>query len=115
MVPAAIAAALTALVIAGALLRPGESRQVAAAPAAYIQASGDLEAILRVNKDRLRPETVEALERSLTAIDSAITQAERALAADPANDYVTRSVGQLRDARLTLLRRAVAVVTSKGL
>ena len=86
-----------------------------AVPAVYVQATNDLEAILRENKGRLRSETVKALEASLTAIDSAIAQAEGALSADPANDYVTRSMGQLRDARLTVLRRAVAVATGKEL
>ncbi len=101
----AIAASLIGLAVIGGLLarRGGEE-------SAYSQASFDLEAILRENKDRLRPETVRALEASLATIDSAIAQAERALAADPANDYVSRSVSQLRDARLMTLRRAVAVV-----
>jgi len=117
MIPTAIAAALAGLAIAGALLRPREPLRVeaAAVPAVYDRATGELEAILRDNKARLRPETVQALEASLAAIDSAISQAERALAADPANDYVTRSMGQLRDARLTVLRRAVAVATGKEL
>ena len=117
MIPTAIAASLAGLAIVGALLRqrvaPGAA--ITAVPAVYVQATGDLEAILRENKEHLRPETVKALEASLTAIDSAIAQAERALSADPANDYVTRSMGQLRDARLTVLRRAVAVATSKEL
>jgi hypothetical protein len=117
MIPAVIAASLAGLAIAGALLRPREPGPpaTAAVPAVYVQATGELEAILRENKGRLRPETVKALEASLTAIDSAIADAERALAADPANDYVTRSMGQLRDARLTVLRRAVAVATGKEL
>lgn len=117
MIPAAIAASLAGLAIAGALLLPREPLLfvTAAVPAVYVQATGELEAILRDNKARLRPETVEALEASLRAIDSALAQADRALAADPANDYVTRSMGRLRDARLTVLRRAVAVATSKEL
>ena len=117
MIPLAVAASLAGLVTVGALLlRRGTGRVgIAAVPAVYVQATGELEAILRENQTRLRPETVQALEASLTAIDSAIAQAERALAADPANDYVIRSMGQLRDARLTVLRRAVAVATGKEL
>jgi hypothetical protein len=117
MIPAVIAASLAGLAIAGALLRSREPLRVeaAAVPTFYVQATGELEAILRDNKARLRPETVTALEQSLAAIDSALAQAERALAADPANDYVTRSMGRLRDARLTVLRQAVAVATSKEL
>lgn len=112
LIPAAIAASLVGLGIVGSLLWRGvpPGPEAMALPAAYRQASGDLETILRENTSRLRPETVKALEASLAAIDSAIAQAERALAADPANDYVTRSVSQLRDTRLMTLRRAVAVV-----
>jgi anti-sigma factor RsiW len=77
--------------------------------AVYSQATGDLEALLRDNRARLRPETVRALERSLTVIDSALTQAEQALAADPANDYVIRSIDQLRGRRLATLRDAVVL------
>ena len=117
MIPLGLAASLAGLAIAGTLLRQRvpDDAAMTAVPAVYVQATGDLEAILRENKGHLRPETVKALEASLTAIDSAIAQAERALSADPANDYVTRSMGQLRDARLTVLRRAVAVATSKEL
>lgn len=117
MIPAAIAAGLAGLAIAGALLRSREPHRVATAtvPAVYLQATEELEAILRDNRTQLRPETVQALEASLVAIDSALAQADRALAADPANDYVTRSMGRLRDARLTVLRQAVAVATSKEL
>jgi predicted anti-sigma-YlaC factor YlaD len=118
MIPAAIAASLAGLAIAGGLLRPPREPlrvEAGTVPAAYSQATGELEAFLQDNKARLRPETVKALEASLVAIDSALAQAERALAADPANDYVTRSMGRLRDARLTVLRQAVAVATSKEL
>ena len=106
-VPTAIAASLMGLALIGGLLA---RRGGGDSPSAYSQASIDLETILRENEGRLRPETVRALEASLATIDSAIAQAERALAADSANDYVTRSVRQLREARLATLRRAVAVV-----
>lgn len=120
MLRTAIAASLVGLAVVGGLLWrrggdvPGTSGPVvstpASLPAAYRQASGDLEAILRENRSRLRPETVKALDASLATIDSALTQAERALAADPANDYVSRYLRHLHDARLMTLRQAVAVV-----
>jgi hypothetical protein len=115
MMPATIAASLAGLVALGALLSPPEPRSAvtAAVPAVYSRATGELEAILRTSMTGLRPETVKALEASLTAIDSAIAQAERALATDPANDYVSRALDQLRDARLTVLRRAVSAATSE--
>jgi hypothetical protein len=112
LVPTALAASLAALaVLGGLLLRQGDTGGpgVAPVPAAYDQASRDLERILREQQDQLRPETVAALKASVAAIDTAIAKAEQALAADPANDYVTRSIDRLRTARLTLLRHALDV------
>jgi hypothetical protein len=76
----------------------------------YVHATDDLEAVLHDNRSHLRPETVRALESSLAMIDSAIAQAQRALAADPANDYVIRYIDRLRASRLATLRDAVTLV-----
>ena len=95
------AAALAVLVIV-----PSGSDQPSSV---YSQASDDLETVLREHRARLRPETVRALERSLTVIDSALAQAQQALAQDPANEYVTRSIDQLKHRRLATLRDAVAL------
>lgn len=97
------AAALAVLVIG----RPGPD--VGNPSSTYVRATADLEAVLRDNRSRLQPETVRALERSLMMIDTALGQAQRALAADPANDYVMRSIDRLRDERLATLRDAVAL------
>jgi len=117
LIPTTIAAALAGLVTVGAIrsLREPHIDADAAVSAVYAQATGELETILRENLTNLRPETISALEASMTAIDSAIAQTERALATDPGNDYVFRSMGQLRDARLTALRQAVSVATSEEL
>jgi anti-sigma factor RsiW len=119
LIPVAIAAALAGLIAAGALLRPSPRAPMeavlAAAPAAYTQATTDLEAVLREHHSRLLPETVQALAASLAVIDTALAQAEQALRADPANEYIARSMGTLRESRLTVLRRAVSVATSKEL
>jgi len=109
IVPAALAAALAGVALVGGLL----SRQPAPA-SPYIQASSDLEAILRENRGQLRPETLKALEQSMAQIDSAIAQAERALRADPGSEYVTRYVGQLHNTRLMALRQAVAIARQRG-
>ena len=108
LVPAAIAASLVGLAVLGGLLM--RSRERPEPQALYLQASADLEAVLRDNRSRLRPETVKALQESMAQIDSAVAQAERALRADPANDYLTRYLGELRQARMMTLRQAVAVV-----
>lgn len=112
LVPAALAASLIGMmVMGGLLLRRRESPEPAAH---YLQATTDLEALLRDNASRLRPETVKALEESMTQIDTAVAQAERALRADPANDYLTRYLGELYQARMMSLRQAVAVVHLKS-
>jgi len=115
--PIAIAASLILLAVAGGLLSlrgpeewgPPRLPAPTLGPTAYREASLDLEAILQENRSRLGPQTLHVLEASLAMIDSAIAQAERALIADPANDYVTRHVGQLLDARLLTLRQAVTL------
>jgi len=108
LVPAILAASLSGLVVIGTLLRPHPGP---AEPASlYLKASSDLQALLRDNAGRLRPETVKALQESMTQIDSAVAQAESALRADPANDYLTRYLGELHQARMMTLRQAVAVV-----
>lgn len=116
----ALAAALAGLgLIAGLWSRPApgpaaEPVSSLVVPADYRRAAADLEAILRDHRHQLQPETVRAVEESLTTIDSAIAQAMRALAADPANEFVTRYLGQLRDTRLSALRDAVALVRQRG-
>ena len=108
LVPAILAASLSGLVVIGTLLRPHPGP---AEPASlYLKASSDLQALLHDNAGRLRPETVKALQESMTQIDSAVAQAERALRADPANDYLTRYLAELHQARMMTLRQAVAVV-----
>lgn len=112
----AIAASLAGLAIAAGVWRrhtPGPAADPISRPvlsADYRQAAADLEAVLREQRSQLRPEMVQAIEGSLTTIDSAIAQVARALSADPANEYLTRYLAQLRDARLTALRDAVALV-----
>lgn len=108
LVPAALAASLIGLAVVGGLLM--RRRELTEPAALYLQASEELEALLRDNRSRLRPETAKALQESMTQIDAAIAQAERALRADPANDYLTRYLGELHEARMMTLRQAVAVV-----
>lgn len=107
-----IGAALLAAAAVIALLvgRPQPEADRLRPSLAYVHATDDLESLLRDNRSRLKPETVRALESSLAMIDSAIVQAQRALAADPANDYVIRYIDRLRSSRLATLRDAVAQV-----
>ena len=80
-----------------------------AGPTGYREATQDLEAILRENRSRMNPQTLQAVDASLATLDSAIAQARQAQIAEPANDYVNRHVGELLDARLVTLRQSIAV------
>ena len=79
----------------------------------YDEAIADLEQALRAGRADLDPGTVKILEANLDAIDKAIDQSRRALAADPANVYLNNHLADARQRKLALLRRATAMV-NKG-
>jgi hypothetical protein len=80
----------------------------------YEKAVGDLERALEAGRARLDPATIEVLEDSLAAIDQAIEQSQRALAADPANSYLDNHLADARKRKLALLRRASAITDPEG-
>jgi len=88
----AAAAVLAALVI-WRVSAPRENSQYV-----YLHVSTQLERMLRANRAPRRPEII--------VIDNALAQAEQALATDPANEYVIRSINRLKNQRLTALRDA---------
>jgi hypothetical protein len=73
----------------------------------YNSAVADLQRTLEAGRTKLDPETVRVLEENLAAIDRAIEQSRRALAADPANVYLNRHLADARQRKLALLRRAL--------
>ena len=79
----------------------------------YDAAIADLEQALRAGRADLDPGTVKIIEANLDAIDKAIDQSRRALAADPANVYLNNHLADSRQRKLALLRRATAMV-NKG-
>jgi hypothetical protein len=79
------------------------------ADAQYDAAVADLERILRDQSERLDPQTVMVIERSLQAIDEAIQQSRAALDADPANTYLNSHLADARRRKLDLLRRAAGL------
>ena len=79
------------------------------ADAQYDAAVADLERILREQSERLDPQTVMVIERSLQAIDEAIQQSRAALDADPANTYLNSHLADARRRKLDLLRRAAGL------
>jgi tetratricopeptide (TPR) repeat protein len=95
---------------------PGADANLAPAALAdprYDAAIADLEQALRAGHADLDPGTIKIIEANLDAIDKAIDQSRRALAADPANVYLNNHLADSRQRKLALLRRATAMV-NKG-
>ena len=130
-VPQLVAAGLALMVVSGSgvwVLQHGGRRtdlpQVTAADPTlvpvsmsdprYDEAIADLEQALQAGRGDLDPATVKILEANLDAIDQAIEQSRRALAADPANVYLNNHLADARQRKLALLRRATALVGTKG-
>jgi anti-sigma factor RsiW len=80
----------------------------------YDEAIADLEQALKAGRGDLDAATIRILETNLDAIDNAIDQSRRALAADPANVYLNNHLADARQRKLALLRRATAMVGTKG-
>ncbi|HEU4699458.1 MAG TPA: anti-sigma factor [Gemmatimonadales bacterium] len=97
-----------ALSVQPAAAAPGEAREIAA----YDRAVGDLQQVLQAGRGRLDPATVRVLERNLAVIDTAIAEAQHALAADPQNAYLSTHLARTMRQKLDLLRRAATLVQS---
>ena len=78
----------------------------------YAAAVADLERVLDQGRGRLDTTTVRVIERNLATIDSAIAQAQRAVAADSANVYLNSHLAETRQRKLELLRQAATLVSS---
>src|SRR5439155_8950343 len=87
--------------------------RVSLADAQYDAAVSDLEKALEEGRGRLDPQTITVVEHNLQTIDEAIRQAREALAADPANTYLSGHLVEARRRKLDLLRRA-AQLTSES-
>jgi anti-sigma factor RsiW len=103
------AAAPAASAAAQAAVPGGEIVAVGFADAQYDAAVADLERALKSGRGKLDKSTIAALEQSLQTIDQAIDQARQALAADPANTYLSGYLVETRRRKLDLLRRATAL------
>jgi hypothetical protein len=77
--------------------------------AQYDAAVADLEKAVKAGRGRLDKSTIEIVEHNLEIIDHAIAQAREALAADPANGYLSSHLVEARRRKLDLLRRAAAL------
>jgi anti-sigma factor RsiW len=86
---------------------------VAARPSAsqsYAAAVADLEQVLAAGRGKLDSTTVKVIEQNLAAIDRAIAEAQKALAADSANLYLNTHLAETMRRKLDLLRQAAALV-----
>jgi hypothetical protein len=95
---------------------PGEAtpRTVSERPRGTDAAVAELEAILRQGESRLDSATVRIVTENLARIDTAIVQAQRALAADPSNAYVSRHLADTERRKVELLRTAARIVQSQS-
>jgi hypothetical protein len=72
----------------------------------YSEEVEELEMVLRKSRGALSPETVRILQENLTIIDSAIREAQSALAADPNSDMLVDLLRSAYQRKLELLRQA---------
>jgi len=82
---------------------------VSVADPQYDAAVADLEKAVKQGRGRLDGNTIAIVEHNLQIIDQAIEQARQALAADPANSYLSSHLFEARRRKLDLLRRAAAL------
>ena len=87
---------------------------VGLADAQYDAAVIDLERALKDGRGKLDPTTITIVEHNLQTIDEAIRQAREALAADPANSYLSGHLVEARRRKLDLLRRAAALTSESN-
>jgi hypothetical protein len=89
-------------------------RTVSDRPRGTDAAIAELEQIVRQGESRLDTATVRIVTENLARIDSAIVQAQRALAADPSNTYVSRHLADTERRKIELLRTAARIVQSQS-
>ena len=81
------------------------NEKTASAMAVYDEEIARLRSVLKRRED-LDPKTVAAIQRSLGVIDTAITQARAALAADPASAFLNKRLNDAQNKKVELLRTA---------
>ncbi len=80
----------------------------------YDDAVQDLQSVLDQHRSKLDSATVKVLERSLAKIDRAIGEAQKALASDPGNAYLSGHLARTRVRKLDLLRHAAALTAARS-
>ncbi|HET7601994.1 MAG TPA: zf-HC2 domain-containing protein [Gemmatimonadales bacterium] len=85
----------------------------ARAEATYDAAVNDLRKVLDAGRGRLDSTTVRVLERNLAIIDSAVADAQRAVARDPQNAYLNAYLARTMRRKVDLLRQAVSIARAE--
>jgi hypothetical protein len=80
----------------------------------YDQAVAELEQALADGRGRLEPRTVHILEQNLRTIDRAIDEARRAVAADPANEWLRSHLAATMKRKVDLLRTATMLTATQS-
>ena len=105
-------AARTTAVAAAPMVVPTETHASHQVTASTARAVADLEMILA--SEKLDSGTVRILTVNLARIDSAIADAERALAADPSNVYVSRHLASTARRKVELLHLVAGLTQSRS-
>ncbi len=85
---------------------------VAVARQGYDAAVAQLQEIIEERRAELDSVTVRVIEENLAAIDRAIDEARDALAADPANGYLSQHLAATMRRKVDLLRRAATTANA---
>jgi hypothetical protein len=82
------------------------ARAVANLAADYDREIGRLQLLLNQRRNQLDPATVAVIEKNLLVIDTAIVECKKAIARDPASEFLIESLNQSLRVKVELMRTA---------
>jgi hypothetical protein len=82
------------------------ARAVATLAADYDREVARLQLLLNQRRNQLDPTTVAVIEKNLLVIDVAIAECKKAIARDPASEFLIESLNQSLRAKVELMRTA---------
>ena len=82
------------------------ARAVASLAADYDREIGRLQLLLNQRRNQLDPATVAVIEKNLLVIDTAIADCKKAIARDPASEFLIESLNQSLRTKVELMRTA---------